>query len=125
MFLLTYRTCKLLQNLIDNPWRCSANNDHYDMCEKLQEMIDAIFLREGLEDNIYFRAAAHITFDEDNRVIYASHISIASKDPEVVLGDIKRMKITGKEAVFEMTDEYNDRAAFKSISMVVIDDEVV
>ncbi len=122
MFLLSTKVCKILQRLIDNPWRCSADDDHYDMCEKLQEMIDTIFKDNGIEDNIFFRAAAHMRFDEDNRVIYESHLCIASMDPDLVLGDIKSMQIRGKEAVFEMTDEYDDHTSFKSISIVIIDE---
>ena len=121
MYLIPVSICKFLMNLQEFPWTCQTEADPFGMRDILQEAIDNKFRAAGLEANIYFQVITRAVFS-NNYPVHASFLRIASRDPELIIGDVESIEMIGKEMVVRLTDRYDDKASFRSVSFLLYDD---
>lgn len=116
MYYVPVVTCKLLVNVIRDPWECMTDADPVQMCDDLRKL----FI--GVGGNIYFDVITHPVIVHDG-LIHRAYITVMSKEPELVLGVISRAVLRNMVLTLYFTDEFGDECALDSVSMRTVGTE--
>ena len=109
MYVMSRRMCKLLVNVVANPWECLTKYKPDSMCQQLRNILHEI------GGDFYLDVISHPVMNEDG-VVHRTYITVMSKDPELVIGVVDRVVL--KDMILELffTDRFGDNLAFNSVT---------
>lgn len=116
MYYVPAVTCKLLVNVIRDPWECMTDVDPVQMCDDLRKL----FI--GVGGDMYFDVISHPVMVHDG-LIYRAYITVMNREPRLVLGVVSRAVLKNMVLTLYFTDEFGDECTLDSVSMRTVGTE--
>ena len=109
MYYVPAVTCKLLINVIKDPWECMTDVDPVQMCDDLRRLFS------GVGGDMYFDVISHPVIMHDG-LIHRAYVTVMNREPRLVLGVISRAVLRNMILTLYFTDEFGDTYALNSVS---------
>ena len=109
MYYIPVTMCKLLVNVVRDPWECMSDVDPVQMCDDLRKLF------MGVGGGMYFDAVSHPVIVHDG-IIHRAYIAVMNADPRLVLGIVSRVVLRDMVLTLYFTDEFGDKCTLNSVS---------
>ena len=115
MYRLSARVCRVLFNLVANPWECLPRYRADKLCSSVRNILDSIMESKGPGINLYFDVAVHpVTVSEG--IVFRAYLTVVSKDPALVIGVVDRIVLNDTVLELYFTDEFGDHSSLRSVT---------